>query len=504
MSASPLVLPPGVFTLLPLVNVTHNFTLPSGPWSDAACRARLPEPAQSSYNDSSAIDDSDDEADSGENDEFLVPLFVELPHSSAYPPQHSRTSRSNSRTSSFSRRTPLPTLRSSSPTPSHPTTAPPSKKSAKKAPSQPIGFLRPSIVEALKKDNRVMAEMGCKPVWEFRPPIELPSKPPSRRSSFGSRRGSSTAAAGMAPLTPASATPTASESAVPISEALSKLSIKRTYAVGFSSWINEGEEGDPHDVRKEHLDRIARGWKMTGQFADQLDGWRDELYPVYGPAPPFSGNPVDGTNDDDDAGHVFPGSNRVFELERAACALLGIATFGVHLTAYIEEPGEPLKVWVPKRSATKQTWPSYYDNTVAGGITSGQSPWEAVIRECEEEASLPADFVEPRVKSTGVLSYTYRTKEGWVQPEVQYCYDLKMQKGDPTPIPNDGEVEAFKLLTIDEVVQIMLEGKMKPNCCLVLLDFLVRHGYLTSESDTRYLEIVTRLRGTGPVLPGPA
>jgi hypothetical protein len=71
-------------------------------------------------------------------------------------------------------------------------------------------------------------------------------------------------------------------------------------------------------------------------------------------------------------------------------------------------------------------------------------------------------------------------------------------------------------MPIDEVVSRMRAGEFKPNCALgascflrpkpvmvyllyisiqVLLDFLVRHGYLTPENEPRYLEITQRLHG---------
>lgn len=72
-------------------------------------------------------------------------------------------------------------------------------------------------------------------------------------------------------------------------------------------------------------------------------------------------------------------------MERAACALFGFATFGVHCTgssvlssplsqlctdfrhseAYVEEPGEPMKLWIPRRSATKQTFVSHTTTSFA-------------------------------------------------------------------------------------------------------------------------------------------
>jgi len=40
---------------------------------------------------------------------------------------------------------------------------------------------------------------------------------------------------------------------------------------------------------------------------------------------------------------------------------------------------------------------------------------------------------------------------------------------------------------------IMGEGAFKPNCALVVLEFLVRHGILTAENEPDYVEIVARL-----------
>lgn len=53
-------------------------------------------------------------------------------------------------------------------------------------------------------------------------------------------------------------------------------------------------------------------------------------------------------------------------------------------------------------------WGGYLDNTVAGGIPHGLSPTEALIKECDEEASLPEDFVRRHLKSVGSVSYFFQ------------------------------------------------------------------------------------------------
>jgi hypothetical protein len=61
------------------------------------------------------------------------------------------------------------------------------------------------------------------------------------------------------------------------------------------------------------------------------------------------------------------------------------------------------------------------------------------------------------------------------------------------PVPRDGEVEGFELMGVEEVRVALAEGRFKPNCSVVLLDFLVRHGVLTPENESDYVEIVSRL-----------
>ncbi|GAA6044359.1 hypothetical protein JCM8097_008407 [Rhodosporidiobolus ruineniae] len=525
-----LPLPQGTYTLLPLVDACDKFEVPRGPWSAADCRKRWEDHVQKKQvratvpdgiNGGSALDDDEEEDESAPTsleDEFLVPLFLALPPSAPSAPSTParRSSSSSSSRPSFSRLTPLSPTSATRPSP--PSPLPPTSAEA----SHPVGFLRPSIVRALIEDNRKLVGMNVKPVWRFDPPISFP--PPTRRPSYGSsrpgsRRGSRTALNALSSSTPQPGTPaenatTDGAALDSVLEGLRDLAASNSGAASGKAqtgpWAVAFEEGLTKEERREHVDRIVRGWKMAGMFLDQLGGWRDEDYTIYGPVSPPSF--------DEKNANPLPGSNEAFRMERSACALFGVATFGVHCTAYVEEEGKPLRLWVPRRSSTKQTWPSMLDNTVAGGITAGDLPRYSILRECAEEASLPPHFVAPRLKQGGVITYCYRTKEGWVQPEVQYIYDLPLPPPalaatltptgepasyNPTTNPDDGEVESFELLDLEDVVERMVRGEFKPNCALVLLDFFLRHGLLTSESDTRFLEIATRLhRPLG--LPGPA
>lgn len=204
-----------------------------------------------------------------------------------------------------------------------------------------------------------------------------------------------------------------------------------------------------------------------------LDGWRDELYPVYG-----------------------PGRQLLFSMERSAAALFGIVTYGVHMTAYTQSDAG-IKIWTPRRSPTKQTYPNMLDNTVAGGLSSGERPFDCLVRESMEEASIPADVVQ-HARACGTMTYFYVRDEraggevGLCQPECQYVYDLILPES-VIPNPGDNEAVDFQLMSLDEVRAAMADSRFKPNCAMLLVDFFVRHGILTAENEPAYIEIVTRL-----------
>jgi 8-oxo-dGTP pyrophosphatase MutT (NUDIX family) len=205
-----------------------------------------------------------------------------------------------------------------------------------------------------------------------------------------------------------------------------------------------------------------------------LKGWRNELYAIFG-----------------------PDKQLAFSMERSASPLFGIVTYGVHMTVYVKN-GKEIKIWVPRRARNKQTYPGMLDNTVAGGIASGEDPFKCLIREAEEEASLPEDLVRPNVQACGTISYfTVRGKQaggetGLFQPECQYIYDLEIPESAICK-PGDNEAENFQLWSVEEVQKALGEGSFKPNCALVLLDFFVRHGILRHDNEKDFIEIVSRL-----------
>ncbi len=197
-------------------------------------------------------------------------------------------------------------------------------------------------------------------------------------------------------------------------------------------------------------------------------------------------------------GEMYPvetGDKPLAEIDRGAVAALGVRAFGVHLNGVVEKP-EGLHLWIGRRSPTKETFPDELDNIVAGGQPVGLTLEANVLKECEEEASIPA-AVAGRAQPVGAISYAMDTEPAMVDQglrrDVLYCYDLALP-ADFTPKPGDGEIAEFTLLPIAEVARIVERGfEFKFNCALVVIDFLVRRGFLTPDR-ADYLALVRGLR----------
>lgn len=225
---------------------------------------------------------------------------------------------------------------------------------------------------------------------------------------------------------------------------------------------------DTVDKRNQVFADLGARWRQR-ELLDALlnQRWRDELYTVFGT------------------------DHNVYVLvERALLTLLGVVTYGVHVNGYQKKDGK-IYLWVPRRSADRPMWPGLLDNTVAGGLGYPHGVEATLIKEAMEEAGLEEQYVRDHATAAGVVSYCYLAEGNIVQPEVEYIYDLVFDD-ETKPKPVDGELEDFQLMDVDTVIAKIRQGEFKPNCGLVIIDFLIRHGIVTAENEPNYLEIVQR------------
>jgi 8-oxo-dGTP pyrophosphatase MutT (NUDIX family) len=177
-------------------------------------------------------------------------------------------------------------------------------------------------------------------------------------------------------------------------------------------------------------------------------------------------------------------------MDRAVAAWFGVRTFGQHLNGFVRRE-DGLAMWIGRRARDRLVFPGRLDQLVAGGLPWGIGLWENLEKECMEEAGIPAPLARQAVP-VGLVSYN-RVAERGFRPDVPYCYDLELS-ADFEPRNTDGEVESFSLLPLEEVARLVREtDEFKLNCNLVIIDFLIRHGYLQPD-EPEYLELVQGLR----------
>ncbi len=152
-------------------------------------------------------------------------------------------------------------------------------------------------------------------------------------------------------------------------------------------------------------------------------------------------------------------------------------------------------MWLARRSPHKATYPGLLDNLAAGGISAGLGVEEALVKESWEEARLPPNLAA-QARPVGCLSYADEEREQ-AEPragvrECLFVFDLQVPQ-DFSPQVGDGEVQEFHLWPLDKVREAVSSGNFKPNCALVVLDFLLRHGLLHPDQEPLYPELMAAL-----------
>ncbi|KAG8167982.1 hypothetical protein KVR01_003671 [Diaporthe batatas] len=186
------------------------------------------------------------------------------------------------------------------------------------------------------------------------------------------------------------------------------------------------------------------------------------------------------------------------KVDRNAAQLFGIVTMGSHMNCYTRVPSEEgsrMMLWVPRRASNKKYDAGKLDNTVAGGITNGDSPLQTILAEAEEEAALSPDFVTENIKTTSILTYYNQcpaAEGGHLRPRVLHTYELELPP-DLLPRPRDGEVDEFLLMDAEELREAIMAGEMTDDAAIVWLDFLVRHCIVDEQNEPGLLHITDRM-----------
>ncbi|MBB5416763.1 DUF4743 domain-containing protein [Paraburkholderia sp. JPY303] len=215
---------------------------------------------------------------------------------------------------------------------------------------------------------------------------------------------------------------------------------------------------DTVDLRSAALASVIGALAADGR----IPGWRNETYAIRNAfdAPPLA------------------------YIERAASRFFGTMTYAVHLNGVVEyaEGGAPRgapQLWIARRSDTKATDPGMLDNVVAGGIGWGFGIAETIVKECWEEAGIPAEIAASAV--AGRTAHVLQSLPEGTQAEQIFIYDLALP-ADFAPRNQDGEVGEHRLARIDEVARWIEEGALTVDASLATLDCLLRRRWIDEDA----------------------
>lgn len=185
------------------------------------------------------------------------------------------------------------------------------------------------------------------------------------------------------------------------------------------------------------------------------------------------------------------GAEPLLRIDRAAVPFFGMDAYGLHINGFVRRK-DGIHLWVGKRAMDRGIAPGQYDNLVAGGQPAGLSLTDNLLKEAREEADLPPELAR-QARPVGIIHYVMEKKSG-LKPDYLFTYDLELDE-DFIPRNTDGEVERFELWPLDEVAASVRDSDdWKFNVNLVVIDFLIRHGWLTPDHPD-YIALCRGLRG---------
>ncbi|HYH21648.1 MAG TPA: DUF4743 domain-containing protein [Azospirillum sp.] len=185
------------------------------------------------------------------------------------------------------------------------------------------------------------------------------------------------------------------------------------------------------------------------------------------------------------------GDEPLMRIDRAAVTPFGVTAYGLHVNGFVRRPDGGIDLWVGRRAQDRTVAPGQLDNLIAGGQPIGLTLAENLVKEAHEEAGIGPELIA-RAVPVGAISYLMESSVG-LKPDTLFLYDLELGP-DFEPRNTDGEVEEYTRWPLEEVaLSVRTTDRWKFNVNLVIIDFMIRHGFLTPEHP-EYLDLVMGLR----------
>ena len=115
-----------------------------------------------------------------------------------------------------------------------------------------------------------------------------------------------------------------------------------------------------------------------------------------------------------------------------------------------------------------------------------------MAKEAGEEVEIDTDLVIERAVSIGYLfQMTYNPDMTCMKQSLYHALDMQVDWETFVPWPTDGEVSVFKLCYANQLKYEMRHSdRLCPAMILVVANFLIRHGVITSDNEPDYTQII--------------
>lgn len=157
-------------------------------------------------------------------------------------------------------------------------------------------------------------------------------------------------------------------------------------------------------------------------------------------------------------------------LERGVFRPFGLRARAVHVNGHTADG----RLWIGRRAMSKAVDPGCLDNVVGGGMAAGEQPQDCLLRECWEEAGIPAELAA-RARHVGTLD-TLRPEFDGLHDERIEMFDLELPD-DFRPDNQDGEVAEFCLLDPASLAEWLLSGRFTVDAAGVSAHWLRRQTH---------------------------
>jgi 8-oxo-dGTP pyrophosphatase MutT (NUDIX family) len=200
-------------------------------------------------------------------------------------------------------------------------------------------------------------------------------------------------------------------------------------------------------------DALAR-WSRLVRRRHGVHGWRDEPVLILDPqhAP-------------------------LLAIERAMLRPLGMLLRSVSASIHGIDRRGPV-IWVARRSDRKPVDPGRLDALVGGGIGGSDSARDTLIRECAEEAGIPASLARLALP-VGRLEVAYAAEDDGLavlHRESVALFELRLPAGF-VPRPVDGEHRSIVAMTPAEALASIAAGGWTADGAEATRRLIRRHGW---------------------------